>query len=350
MKLHSEQYTPPPSKRGIPALRWGTELEALQAANAGDTRTPDWARVAELMALEAADKARLSEGVALSRMSPLKGEPSVLDGGGGIRIKATRTHCPDARGVVVVADDGKPSTLVVPCNRLTCPQCRAYLHAVMAERIEAAFAGGVMYRSHVEADDWGAVKRKAERNGVEFVTVPALGDGREVFATSPVVPEHEAVTDIGKVSEVLDRRPLNRTRVSASRGFLPPVADRAAVDPDRAEVVGFWNPRLGVEHAEQAATRWGFDWSSIEPSHNVVGGLMLDFEWKRSRHLPAVEGFLRDISFIAADEGADAGADVELGDQWDTDPLLHQGAHGWDDVPDEVYDAEAEQLAMEVAA
>jgi hypothetical protein len=114
------------------------------------------------------------------------------------------------------------------------------------------------------------------------------------------------VLDEGRaVREALSMRPFrDRRRVRATPGFLPEVAGAAedtaeeAPDPDRLEIVGFWNPREGIRQAQAAAEVVGLKVRRYSPTPRVMAGFALEgIDWRRDRHRPEMVRFLRAISF-----------------------------------------------------
>ena len=134
-------------------------------------------------------------------------------------MRPKRAGCSNpVRLVTVCPTCGAASTLLVPCDRLTCPECRAYNREVWAERVLTAFEGRLMYRQEVPAAESVAWKARAARRGVERVAVPTFEGARVVFTTGPVDPAAEVVLDkTATVREALEGRPLGeRRRVRAS--------------------------------------------------------------------------------------------------------------------------------------
>jgi len=260
-----------------------------------------------------------------------------------------RRWCSTPVGVVVVdPTSGSTSALKVPCDRLTCPECRAYNREAWAERIVAAFDGLPMYREEVAADEWTAWKARADRRGARRVAVPAFDGGRVVFTTAKVGTAAELVADEGRtVREALEARPFGgRRRVRSTPGFVPALSTRdtaeAAPDPARLEVVGWWNPREGIDQAAAAAQAVGLRVRRYTSTPRVVAGFALEgIAWYRDRNRPEMVRFLRAIAFEPVPQAA-----ALPGGRWEDDPVLHRRRRSdWEPPPAAYTEPPCEEVA-----
>jgi len=104
--------------------------------------------------LTAADLVRATDAVVVISRSPATKNPVPVDTPAPIRLKTTRHGCSNPRGIVTTdPGTGVTSTLVVPCELDTCPECRWFRTESWTERTLAAFAGQTVYQHEVAGDD-----------------------------------------------------------------------------------------------------------------------------------------------------------------------------------------------------
>lgn len=213
------------------------------------------------------------------------------------------------------------------CQRWSCPDCRQWMSDELTARITDGFDSDEMWETTVPEEDWGRIRRRLSRSGVEYVRLPAPAETWTLLTTSPVDDDSLEVDDReGQVATAVAARPLRHdVKMSSSRGFLAAASKPAAQQTYTFE--GYFHDSLDLEDIAERAEAEGIQAVPVEAdrAHGWMEALRLKAEWDSEE----AERFRAAIGFMFVDRSEAVSEDwiVDESDgDWDALAVYAEGS------------------------